>query len=422
MSFVPGRAAVVVALAAVLIGLVAAPAPAAGPARSVNLARSTTPDPIPDPTTGAVPEGASVITLGKAPTGYTLGRPDVLVTTSGTTLITWHGSGQVPDRLYLVRRTSTGPSFAVVPIPPGVLTNLTQPSLTEDRARHRLLLTAGGYTTGTGNVGLYVWVSTDDGRSWAAPRRVWDSFATGQVAVDGVGGFYAITDLTGVSVTHVAASLALQHWPAKDIILTDRLGSRGDIDLTTTGPARQLLVGWGSSDHRAWVHVSATPGSGRDVEVMTGLSGGGGVQLAGDAKGAVLVALREISGPTGRVVRLYASRLTTGSGTSGVFAPRAISPVGEGVTSMSAAPVLTAAGAETGTFVIAWLDWNDRLRTAHSTSASAADPRWSAPQTVVAFPHGTYRFPAAPTTSARWTALDGTDANLRQLVMGVRMP
>lgn len=76
----------------------------------------------------------------------------------------------------------------------------------------------------------------------------------------------------------------------------------------------------------------------------------------------------------------------------------------------------------TGTFVLAWVDSDGRLRTARSSSATASDPRWSAPRTVVSFPSGVYSNPGAVGASGRWVAAHGFGSSLRELELAVRTP
>lgn len=354
--------------------------------------------------------------MGTAPADYTLGDPHILVTRTGVTLVAWNQYQKVPNAIK-VSRKKPGAKFSSVAVPRAGLETIGEPYLTEDTVNDRILLTAEAHGPTLDDLGLYVWTSRNNGASWSAPTKVWDSFASGQIAMDRAGGFWAITDLTGVTVAHVPASLAAQHWPDDDIELSDGLGSRGAIDVATTGAMRRLLFGWGNGANQAWVHVGSAVGQANDERVMTGLSGDGGTQLAGDRVGAVLAAIRQVSTPGGNHRRLYAAGIVAKPATTLYYRPVLVSAASEEVVTFSVNSIVSPKGKPTGMFVMAWIDDRNRLRTSHSLRSG--NPTWSDPKTVLTFPAQRYTFPGANDVARGWVALHAYNAALTEVEVAV---
>lgn len=362
------------------------------------------------------PGDPRITRLGTAPADYTLGDPHILVTRTGVTLVAWNQYQKVPNTIK-VSRKKPGAKFSAVAVPRAGLETIGEPYLTEDTVNDRILLTAEAHGPTLDDLGLYVWTSRNNGASWSAPTKVWDSFASGQIALDRAGGFWAITDQTGVSVAHVPSSLATQHWPDDDIELSDRLGSRGAIDLASTGTMRRLLFGWGGGANDAWVHVGSGIGRADDVRVMTGLSADGATQVAGDREGAVLAAIRQVSTPGGNHSRLYAAGIVAKAATTQVYRPVLVSAKSEEVVTFAVNSIVSAKGKPTGKFAITWVDDRNRLRTSHSLRVG--NPTWSDPKTVLTFPAQRYTFPGANDVARGWVALHAYNAALDEVQVAV---
>ena len=369
------------------------------------------------PTAAASPEALAdppVIRLAQATDGYSLGRPSLLTTATGSTLVAWHQYAAAPNSIHVARRA--GGRFKSVVVPQSGLVEIGPAYLSEDVVGDRLLLTANAHSATLDDLGLYVWTSTTDGRTWSAPVRVWDSFSSGQIAPDGTGGFWAITDQTGASVTHVDRSLTPRHWPDDDVLLTDRLGSRAAIDVAATGPRHLLLFGWGGADSAGWVHLGSTPGRAGDRRLIRGLQGDGGVALAADRKGAVLGGIRRVARSGVETRKLFAAGIVARSSGTATYKPRLVSGQDD-VVSYAVSEVPTKAGRASGLFVMTWLDADGRLRTAHSTRKG--DPRWSDPTTVLTFPARGYTFPGALGVTGGWVALQANNTDLAPVEIAV---
>ena len=360
----------------------------------------------------AEPGDPDITVLGRAPSGYSLGRPSLLVTDKGVVLAAWRQYLKAPNSLQVARKKLDG-RFKKVSVPTGNLTTFGEPYLTADPANNRILLTASGYADGVANLGLYLWTSKN-GRSWSQPRMVWDSFSSGQIALDGKGGFYAITDQTGVSVTHVPASLVMQHYPDDSIVLSDRISSRGAVDVATTGKNSELLFAFAADEHTAFVHAGTTPGAQYDTQAAPYLGpGADSVQVAGDRKAAVMVAISTHSAGPKFNPRLYANTVVPQPG----FAPQLtdhyiVNKANETVVAFAVNALSGQGGRATGRFLVVWLSDDGRLRTSRSIDLERKD--WTKPETVLKFPTQTYQFPDSLETADGWIAVHGRDKKLTE--------
>lgn len=362
------------------------------------------------------------IKLGAAPNGYTMNRPDVLLTSKGTTLIAWREYQKDPNRIRLVRKTKRDNGFERVAVPPGVLTEFGEPYLTEDPVSDRIILSASAQSADLATLGLYVWTSRNHGASWSQPTRVWDRFATGQIALDGEGGFYAITDQTGVSVTHVPPTLDAQVWPNDDIILSDRISSRGAVGVATTGPASDLLFAFADSGHRGFVHVALEPGLGNDGVVMSDLAGDGDVKIVADRKAALVAGLTEIERQGQVTWWLRASTLTMSASHEATSTPmHPIAPKNEDVSWFTINTVPGRNGRATGRFEAVWITHDGHLRTAHTTEPGIDGAgSWSQPQTLLTFPsRGGYQFPGPLANDGPWVAVHAYNRNRIEVQIAV---
>ncbi|GAB3765086.1 hypothetical protein FB382_000774 [Nocardioides ginsengisegetis] len=354
--------------------------------------------------------------LGTAPSGYTMGDPQVLRTRDGVTLVAWDEYYQSPNHLRLARKVGAN-AWQRVPVPVGDLTSISPPYLIEDTVGDRVIMAANGQGETDGSLGTYVWTSANNGRTWSDPQMVWDSFGSGNLTPDGSGGFYAVSDLTGVSVVHVPSALTMQHWPDDDLVLSDRIASRGALDLATIGRHNTLLFGFADGHNQAWVHVTATPGNDRDVRVMRGLYADGALKLAADRTGGVAVAIREVHTPAGNVNRLFAVAFQIDGNALVLRTLRPISSLGEDVVNFGVTTLKTATGGSTGRFRIAWRNDADRLRTRQSSQPS--DPVWGTTRTIVTFPARGYVYPATPALDGAWTSLHAYTKDLHEVEIAV---
>lgn len=355
--------------------------------------------------------------LGTAPTDYTMGDPQVLRTRDGVTLVVWNEYFHSPNHVRLARKVGSNP-FERVSIPRGDLTDIGAPFLIEDTVGDRVIMAANAQTGTEGGLGTYVWTSATNGRTWTGPRMVWDNLGSGNLTPDGSGGFYAISDTTGVSVIHVPSALTEQVWPDDDIVLSDRIASRGAVDLATIGRHNKLLFAFADNQNQAWVHVTAVPGNDRDVRLMRGLFADGALKIAADRVGGVAVAIREIHTASGNVSRLFAVAFRIDGSALELHSLRPISSLSEDVVNFGVTPLKTPTGGSTGRFRIVWLNDDDRLRSRQSSQPS--DPVWGTSRTVVDFPARGYTFPTAPAVDGSWTAMHGyTTANSREVEIAV---
>ncbi len=331
-------------------------------------------------------------------------------------LVAWNQYLKAPESIRLVRK-KPGKSFAGVPVPAAGLVSFGDAYLTEDRVNDRILLTSEAHGPTLDDLGLYVWTSKNDGHTWSKPVRVWDSFASGQIALDGKGGFWAITDQTWAVVAHVPATLAIQHWPDDHVVLSDRFASRGAVDVATIDHSRRLLFAWGDGANEAWIHVGDKAGQADDVRVMKGLYADGAVKLGSIGDRAVLGGIRQVSTPAGNVTRLYAVGLVAFKTFTAHYAPRLISAKGEDVVDFGVSPTFTKAGKPTGHFEITWVNSDGQLRT--SSSGKFKSSHWTIPQTVLTFPAQGYANPTVPDVTDGWAALHSYDGSGREVEIAV---
>ena len=340
--------------------------------------------------------------LGTAPNQYSLGDPQVLHTRDGVTLVAWNEYLHSPNHVRVARKVGTN-AFQRVIFPQGGLTEISAPFLIEDTVGDRVILAANGQTGAEGSLGTYVWTSATNGLTWTGPQRVWDNLGSGNLSPDGSGGFYAVSDATGVSVIHVPSALTEQHWPDDDIVLSDRIASRGAIDLATIGRHNKLLFAFADNQNQAWVHVTAVAGNDKDVRLMRGLFADGNLKIAADRVGGVAVAIREIHTGSGNVSRLFAVAFQIDGSTLVLRKLRPISSLSEDVVNFGVTTLKTPTGGSTGRFGIVWLNDADRLRSRQSSQPG--DPVWDTSHTVVTFPARGYTFPTAPALDGSWTAM-----------------
>ena len=281
--------------------------------------------------------------LGTAPSLYTMGDPQVLRTRDGVTLVVWNEYSHSPNHIRLARKVGSNP-FERVSIPRGDLVDISAPFLIEDKVGDRVILAANAQKATPGSLGTYVWRSATNGRTWTGPKRVWDNLGSGNLTPDGSGGFYAVSDSTGVSVIHVPSALTEQTWPDDDIALSDRIASRAAIDLATIGGHNKLLFAFADNQHQAWVHTTAVPGNDRDVRLMRGLYADGALKIAADRVGGVAVAIREIHTPSGNVRGLFAVAFQIDNGALVLRKLRLISGLSEGVVDFGVTTLKTPTG------------------------------------------------------------------------------
>lgn len=355
--------------------------------------------------------------LGTAPTGYSFGDPQVLRTRDGVTLVAWNQYLNSPNHVRLARKVGNNP-WARISIPQGDLIEISPPFLIEDMVGDRVIMAANGQTGAPGGLGTYVWTSSTNGRTWTGPTQVWDNLGSGNLTPDGSGGFYAISGSTGVAVIHVPSSLTEQHWPGGEIVLSNRIASRGAVDLAAIGQHSKLLFGFADGFNQAWIHVTAGTGNDKDVRVMRGLYADGALKLAADRIGGVAVAIREIHTASGNINRLFAVAYRIDGSTLVLHNLRPISSLSEDVVNFGVTTLKTPLGGSTGRFRIAWLNDAGRLRTRQSSQPS--NPVWGTTRTVVTFPARGYSFPSAPALDGSWSALHAyTTADLKEVEIAV---
>ena len=355
--------------------------------------------------------------LGAAPSGYFLGDPQVLRTRDGVTLVAWDEYIQSPNHIRLARKVGAN-AWQRIAIPRGGLTGIDTPYLIEDTVGDRVIMAASGHTSASGDIGTYVWTSATNGRTWSGPQKVWDYFGTGNLTPDGNGGFYAVSGQTWVSVVHVPNTLAEQHTPDDDIRLSDRISSRGAIDLATIGRHHKLLFGFADGVNHAWIHVTAAVGNDKDVRVMGGVHADGRFKIAADRTGGVGVAIRDVHTASGNVSRLFAVAFQINGSTLTLHKLRPISGLGENVVDFGVTTLKTPTGGSTGRFRIAWLNDANKVRTRQSSQPS--NPVWGTSRTIVTFPARGYAFPAVPALDGSWTALSAnTTKDLTEVQIAV---
>ena len=217
----------------------------------------------------ALPPGA--VPLGPADYEY----PAVLVSANGTVHVAYaeKTSAGTPV-LHYKRRLPGATAFLdngtlALPATANKAANL---QLIEDVPRNRLLLIA------TDNYQPQLWVSsqrTGGTWSWSGPTPIWDSlFAARSFALrgsDGALGF--VPELTGVYRWVIPPGLTPETKdgklsPTNQLIVSDRIGSRLDIDLGYDGAT--MVIAFDTVDRGAYLHVSDQPASDRDVKLPWG--------------------------------------------------------------------------------------------------------------------------------------------------------
>jgi hypothetical protein len=356
--------------------------------------------------------------LGTAPAGYSLGDPQVLRTRDGVMLAAWNEYLHSPNHIRLARKVGTNP-WARVSIPQGALIEISPPYLIEDTVNDRVIMAANAQTGQPGGLGTHVWTSATNGRTWTGPTMVWDNLGSGNLTSDGSGGFYAVSDVTGVSVVHVPSGLTEQHWPDDDIVLSDRIASRGALDLATIGQHDKLLFGFADGLNRAWIHVTSAQGNDHDVRVMTGLYADGHLKLAADRVRGVAAAIRLVHTNTGNVSRLFAVTFHLVNGSLVLDNPRPISNLDEDVLDFDVTTIKTAAGSSTGTFRIVWLNDSGTVRI--RTLWSAKSLEWGATRNIVTFPARGYTNPYVPTIDGTWIAMHAYTSDFHEAEIAISL-
>src|SRR6476469_710320 len=243
----------------------------------------------PSPPHAAKPPADPTPVVAVAGPGQSFGAPAVLTTSTRLSLISYYRQGPGVTRVLELQRQSGASAWTPVALPQGGLDTFGTPSLVQDPATGRVLLTASANASGdlAGTLGTYVWWSADQGVTWSAPVRVWDSFGVGDAAPDGAGGFWTTVGQTDALIAHVPADYALQTTPSAAIRLTDKLGSRGATGLVTAGAARTPVFGF-YSPTGVDAHRGATFDPGLDTQVFGPDSLGSLLGLSGDSTGAAL--------------------------------------------------------------------------------------------------------------------------------------
>ncbi|RYB94508.1 exo-alpha-sialidase [Nocardioides oleivorans] len=275
----PRRPCAVVLTSVVALALVAGTGPSAGAAPAASHASSAG---------RAAPADATTV-VAVAGAGQSFGGPATLTTAAGTSLLSYYRQGPgVARALELQRQVGTG-TWAPVALSQGGLDTFGVPALVEDAATGRVLLTASAQASAdvAGTLGTYLWWSADQGVTWSAPVRVWNSFGVGDAAPDGAGGFWTTVGETDALIAHVPADYSMQATPSGATRLTDKLGSRGATGLVTAGPARTPVLGFFTTAG-IYAHRGATYDPALDTQVFGAGSLGTLLGVAGDTTGAAL--------------------------------------------------------------------------------------------------------------------------------------
>jgi hypothetical protein len=368
----------------------------------------------------AAPSGAGspLVLVGRAGGDYSIDSLSAVTTSTGVTLVTWLEYFDSPNRLVLRRQEGTE-RFERIPLDVGGLDVFNSVSVVEDVGAGRILLVAAASQAGDlgGTLGLYVWTSQDQGRSWSGPTKVWDSFGTAaQIALDGAGGFWAVSGLTWVEVVHVPADFSQQFYPDDAIRLSEVISSRGYLGLATTGPDRTLLFPYQRAVG-AGMHVSAAVGPEHDINIFR--RGAVVLATAGDARQATVLSIHPNRYVTGATARLYARQVRPADGdTVSLGAERVLSRRTEDVVDFAVSAIPGRNGAASGRFLAVWRTFDADLRLVRSNR----DGTWSAPQDVVSFPRGQYSNPSALGVTSRWTFVQAYDGAFEEVVVATRTP
>ncbi|CAM3704447.1 hypothetical protein [Nocardioides zeicaulis] len=243
----------------------------------------------PSPPHAAKPPADPTTVVAVAGPGQSFGGPAVLTTSTRVSLMSYYRQGPGVARVLELQRQSGASDWTPVALPQGGLDTFGSPSLVQDPATGRILLTASADASGdlAGTLGTYLWWSADQGVTWSAPIRVWNSFGVGDAAPDGTGGFWTTVGQTDALIAHVPAGYAMQTTPSGAVRLTDKLGSRGATGLVTAGAARTPVFGFYSTSG-VYAHRGATYDPGLDTQVFGAGSLGSLLGVAGDSSGAAL--------------------------------------------------------------------------------------------------------------------------------------
>lgn len=202
-------------------------------------------------------------------------NPAVLVTPDGTIHVAYTEKTDAGALLLHYKRRLPGATtfleggnLAV----PATAVKLQSLQLLADVSRNRLLL----ILTDNYQAQLYVSSQLTGGTwSWSGPSLIWDSFfAARSFALrgsDGALGF--VPEQTGVYRWSVPGSLVPQTIneklvPTNQLVVSDRVGSRLDMDLVFDGDT--MAIAFDTLDRGAYVHVSDQPSSDRDVKINWG--------------------------------------------------------------------------------------------------------------------------------------------------------
>lgn len=315
--------------------------------------------------------------------------PVIAATPSGATLIAFTTTSNGSSQLVVKRATGKG-GWSTAAVPKGTLGDFSNVQVAYDPAARRLLLVALASGPAVGEEqSLFVWVSTDGGRSFGAPRQLGPQFGNdGKLALDGAGGFWIITNTTNVKVTHVSRDLVAE----PELVLSERIASRGGLELATVGRTHGLLTEFEDGSSRLWVHRGLTENASADTLAISGVYGPVGGSIAADAKAAMVAAVRSDD-------KLWVRRVAL-SGPFGTL--RAISGKDE-VVSFSIDPV---DGRQTGRFRATWVTYEGLVRTRVSSTSDPSRP-WG-PTLVIAEPGSKSDF-RSPVSTSVWTAMGAVD-------------
>ncbi len=241
------------------------------------------------PVHAARPAADPTTVVAVAGPGQSFGAPAVLTTSTRLSLISYYRQGPGVARVLEVQRQAGAETWTPVALPQGGLDTFGAPSLVQDPATGRILLTASANASSdlAGTLGTYLWWSGDQGVTWSAPTKVWNSFGVGDAAPDGAGGFWTTVGQTDALIAHVPADYSLQTTPSAALRLTDKLGSRGATGLVTAGASRTPVFGFYSTAG-VYAHRGATYDPGLDTQVFGADSLGSLLGVAGDSSGAAL--------------------------------------------------------------------------------------------------------------------------------------
>lgn len=319
---------------------------------------------------------AAVIELARMPTSIYASQPAVLLTGSGATLVTWGRDGSGADDTTLeVRRAKhvsnkKTPRFKSVNVSmawSGHSIRLDEGPQTYRDGKTIRIVSHGKDPADINTIGTYVWTSRNDGKSFAGPTRVYNNFGDEEMAPDGQGGFYAVSQLTGVSVIHVPNSLV----GTVELDLTDRISSRGWIELATTGHDSTLLTMF-FGGATTYLHSGTTAGQNLDIQLFGQLSGE--ADIAGDDVRAEAVVIHRIDYNDSKNLAVFARTINVVGGNATLVKEVRLSGKKESINPEVAVRAL----GNNGTFIATWTNTKGRVRVARTSKSG----KWSRASTI----------------------------------------